>query len=59
MKRQYHGGDAESITYFTGIEIEKTPAFGMKTLFDDEHLVRSNTKNHWLKNNHFNRKTIK
>ena len=33
MKRQYNVGDAESITYFTGIEIEKTPAFGMKTLF--------------------------
>ena len=33
MKRDYDSGVAESITFFTGVEIEKTPAFGMKTLF--------------------------
>ncbi len=33
MKRDYATGQAEEITYFTGIEIEKTPAFGLKTLF--------------------------
>ena len=33
MKRDYTTGQAEAITYFTGIEIEKTPAFGLKTLF--------------------------
>jgi len=33
MKRDYTDGVAESITYFTGIEIEHTPAHGMKTLF--------------------------
>jgi hypothetical protein len=33
MKREYDTGTAESITYFIGVEIEKTPAFGMKTLF--------------------------
>ena len=33
MKRDYKTGEADSITFFTGIEVEKTPAFGMKTLF--------------------------
>jgi hypothetical protein len=33
MKRDYTTGVAEAVTYFTGIEIEKTPAFGLKTLF--------------------------
>ena len=33
MKRNYITGEAEAVTYFTGIEIEKTPAFGLKTLF--------------------------
>jgi hypothetical protein len=33
MKRDYTSGVAEAITFFTGIEIEKTPAYGMKTLF--------------------------
>ena len=31
MKRNYESGVADSITFFTGIEIEKTPAYGMKT----------------------------
>ena len=33
MKRTYNTGVAESITFFTGLEIEHTPAFGMRTLF--------------------------
>ena len=33
MKREYDSGTAEAITFFTGLEIEKTPAYGMKTLF--------------------------
>ena len=33
MKRNYDSGIADSITFFTGVEIEKTPAYGMKTLF--------------------------
>lgn len=33
MKRDYTSGVAADITFFTGIEIEKTPAYGMKTLF--------------------------
>ena len=33
MKREYTTGTAESITFFVGDEIEKTPAYGMKTLF--------------------------
>lgn len=33
MKREYDTGTAEGITFFTGTEIERTPAFGMKTLF--------------------------
>jgi hypothetical protein len=33
MKRDYTDGVKEDITYFTGIEIEHTPAYGMKTLF--------------------------
>ena len=33
MKREYTEGTKEGITFFTGIEIEKTPAKGMQTLF--------------------------
>jgi hypothetical protein len=33
MKRDYDTGEANNIIFFTGIEVEKTPAFGMKTLF--------------------------
>ena len=33
MKRDYKDGVREDITVFTGIEIERTPAYGMKTLF--------------------------
>ena len=33
MNRDYGTGTADNITFFTGVEVEKTPAFGMKTLF--------------------------
>jgi len=33
MKRNYKTGVSEQVTLFTGIEIERTPAYGMKTLF--------------------------
>ena len=33
MKRDYEQGVHTDITFFTGVEIEKTPAYGMKTLF--------------------------
>lgn len=33
MKRNYKDGVREDIVFFTGIEIEKTPALGKKTLF--------------------------
>jgi len=33
MKRDYTDGVKENITFFTGVEIERTPAYGMKTLF--------------------------
>lgn len=33
MKREYDTGIAEAITFFTGKEIEKTPAYNMQTLF--------------------------
>ena len=33
MKREYSAGTKENITFFTGVEIERTPAYGKKTLF--------------------------
>ena len=33
MKRDYESGEADNIQFFTGIEIERTPAFGEHTLF--------------------------
>jgi len=33
MKRDYKTGSAEDIVFFTGVEVEKTPAYGLKTLF--------------------------
>ena len=33
MKRDYGTGVKDSIIFFTGVEVEKTPAYGMKTLF--------------------------
>ena len=33
MKRDYGTGIKDNINFFTGVEVEKTPAFGLKTLF--------------------------
>ncbi len=33
MKRDYNTGVATDVTFFIGTEIERTPAYGMKTLF--------------------------
>jgi hypothetical protein len=33
MERDYASGTADDITFFTGVEIERTPAYGMQTLF--------------------------
>ena len=33
MERKYKDGTKKDITYFIGTEIEKTPAYGLKTLF--------------------------
>jgi hypothetical protein len=33
MKRDYNTGTKDQVTFFTGVEVEKTPAFGLKTLF--------------------------
>lgn len=35
MKRDYETGEAEGVTFFTGTEVEHTPAYGMETLFVD------------------------
>lgn len=33
MKRDYTSGTADDVVFFTGVEIEHTPAYGKKTLF--------------------------
>ena len=33
MKRDYESGVSDTPVFFTGVEVEKTPAYGMKTLF--------------------------
>jgi hypothetical protein len=33
MKRNYTSGEANDVQFFTGVEVEHTPAFGMNTLF--------------------------
>ena len=33
MKRTYDTGEATNVQFFTGIEVEHTPAYGLKTLF--------------------------
>ena len=48
MKRNYTTGTAENVQFFTGVEIEHTPAHGMKTLFvvgiQTTELIASNLK---------------
>jgi len=49
MKRDYTDGVATDITFFTGIEIEKTPAYGKKTLFvvgvHDDQIITTMAQN--------------
>jgi len=49
MKRDYTDGVATNITFFTGIEIEKTPAYGKKTLFvvgvHDDQIITTMAQN--------------
>lgn len=33
MKRDYESGTADNATFFVGVEVEKTPAYGLPTLF--------------------------
>jgi hypothetical protein len=33
MKRDYKTGEADDVIFFTGAEVEKTPAYGLHTLF--------------------------
>lgn len=33
MKRDYESGIADNVVFFTGTEVEHTPAYGMETLF--------------------------
>ena len=46
MKRDYDTGIEQDIVFFIGNEVEKTPAFGMKTLFvvglQDPSIIKSN-----------------
>jgi hypothetical protein len=50
MKRDYDTGIQENVTFFVGVEVEKTPAFGKLTLFvtglqkieDINHCITSN-----------------
>lgn len=50
MKRDYASGVQESITFFVGTEIEKTPAYGMTTLFvvgvEDPYVIMELARNH-------------
>ena len=57
MKRNYETGVADSITFFTGVEIEKTPAYGMKTLFvvdvQDPYVIIELARDHKCKHIYF------
>jgi hypothetical protein len=49
MKRNYESGIADSIAFFIGTEIEKTPAYGKKTLFvvgvHDDQIITTMAQN--------------
>lgn len=49
MKRDYDTGEAEGIKYFIGVEVEKTPAFELKTLFVTD--VQPTDEIEWWYNN--------
>jgi hypothetical protein len=57
MKRDYTSGVADSITFFTGVEIEHTPAYGMKTLFvvgvHDPYVIIELARNNQCKHIYF------
>ena len=57
MKRDYSTGVETDIIFFTGTEIEKTPAFGMKTLFvvgvHDPYVVMEIARNEKCKHIYF------
>jgi hypothetical protein len=57
MKRDYDSGVAESITFFTGKEIETTPAYGMDTLFvvgvQDPHRIMEIAGEHYCSHIYF------
>ena len=57
MKREYNQGTAEAITFFTGVEIEHTPAYGMKTLFvvgvHDDQIITNLARNNDCKHIYF------
>ena len=48
MKRDYETGSAENVRFFTGVEVEKTPAHGMRTLFvtglNDPSIIRDHAQ---------------
>jgi hypothetical protein len=50
LKRNYESGVTDSIIFFTGVEIEKTPAYGMKTLFvvdvQDPYIIMELAREH-------------
>ena len=50
MKRSYSSGTETDIVFFSGIEVEHTPAYGMKTLFvvgvQDIEQISSNLMDH-------------
>lgn len=61
MKRDYSTGKHNNVTYFVGIEVEKTPALGQKTLFvtglcsiteTEEHATSNNCKHIFFGANH-------
>ncbi len=57
MKRDYEGGTADNVTFFVGVEVEKTPAFGMRTLFvvglQDAQVIVNLAKNNDCKHIYF------
>jgi len=48
MKRDYATGKHDDVIFFRGVEVEKTPAYGMKTLFvaglNDPSIIRQNIR---------------
>jgi hypothetical protein len=48
MQRDYETGSASDVGFFTGVEVEKTPAHGMQTLFvtglNDPSIIRDHAQ---------------